>query len=188
MPLSESQMPSALNHPSAPDGTRVDQFKPNGVGLSCSGGGYKSGAYQVGAFIRLNEVGMLPKIDRISSVSGGSITAVYLALNWGKLNWQDDVAINFDEIVTALSGQVSAARINSRLVLDLARERIEALEPVTYVVRPDAIQVRLALETELQRVRAARTANMDADVAEVLAAAEAAIAAAAASLEAEPEE
>ncbi|MEL7392438.1 MAG: patatin-like phospholipase family protein [Pseudomonadota bacterium] len=94
-------MPSALNHPSAPDGTRVDQFKPNGVGLSCSGGGYKSGAYQVGAFIRLNEVGMLPKIDRISSVSGGSISAAYLALNWDKLIWQDDVATNFDEIITA---------------------------------------------------------------------------------------
>lgn len=101
MPLSDSQMPSQLNVPIALDGTQVDAFKPNGVGLSCSGGGYKSGAYQVGAFIRLNEVAMLPKIDRISSVSGGSITSTFLALNWGKLTWQDDVATNFDEVITA---------------------------------------------------------------------------------------
>jgi len=42
----------------------------------------------------------LPKLKRISSVSGGSITAGVLAMNWHRLNFHADVAGNFeDEIV-----------------------------------------------------------------------------------------
>jgi NTE family protein len=41
--------------------------------------------FHLGALWRLNEFGMLPKLDRISSVSGGSITAAVLGMNWGQL-------------------------------------------------------------------------------------------------------
>ena len=37
----------------------------------------------VGVLWRLNELGWLPKLTRVASVSGGSITAGVLALNWG---------------------------------------------------------------------------------------------------------
>lgn len=42
--------------------------------------------FHVGTLWRLYESGLLGKLDRISSVSGGSITAAVLALNWDILN------------------------------------------------------------------------------------------------------
>ena len=46
-----------------------------GIALCLSGGGYRAMLFHVGALWRLNELGYLPKLDRVSSVSGGSITA-----------------------------------------------------------------------------------------------------------------
>ena len=56
-----------------------------GVALCLSGGGYRAMLFHVGAIIRLNELAMLPQLKRVSSVSGGSITAGVLGLNWGRL-------------------------------------------------------------------------------------------------------
>lgn len=56
-----------------------------GTALCLSGGGYRAMLFHVGALWRLNEAGLLPKLQRISSVSGGSITAGYLALRWHDL-------------------------------------------------------------------------------------------------------
>ena len=58
-----------------------------GIALCLSGGGYRAMVFHVGALWRLNELGYLPKLVRISSVSGGSITAALLGLNWSKLNF-----------------------------------------------------------------------------------------------------
>jgi NTE family protein len=71
----------------------------DGIGLALSGGGYRAMVFHVGALIRLNELSLLRKIKRISSVSGGSITAGILGLNWKNLNFQNDVATNFDVVV-----------------------------------------------------------------------------------------
>src|SRR5271166_2375581 len=50
----------------------------------------------------LNEVGLMSKIDRFSSVSGGSITAAVLAANWSKLEFDPGgVASNFVDAVVA---------------------------------------------------------------------------------------
>lgn len=43
--------------------------------------------FHVGALWRLNEVGLLTNADRISSVSGGAITAGWLALLWARQGW-----------------------------------------------------------------------------------------------------
>jgi predicted acylesterase/phospholipase RssA len=56
------------------------------VGLCLSGGGYRAMIYHVGALIRLNELGFLPKLREVASVSGGSITAGMLAVAWPKLS------------------------------------------------------------------------------------------------------
>jgi NTE family protein len=56
-----------------------------GIALCLSGGGYRAMLFHLGALWRLNEIGYLPKLDRISSVSGGSITAGVLGLKWGRL-------------------------------------------------------------------------------------------------------
>ncbi len=59
----------------------------SGMALCLSGGGYRAMLFHVGALWRLNEAGMLKKLDRISSVSGGSITAAVLGMNWSKLDF-----------------------------------------------------------------------------------------------------
>jgi NTE family protein len=56
-----------------------------GVALCLSGGGYRAMLFHAGALLRLNELGWLPRLDRISSVSGGSITAGMLAYRWNEL-------------------------------------------------------------------------------------------------------
>jgi NTE family protein len=61
-----------------------------GIALCLSGGGYRAMLFHVGAILRLNELRYLPKLDRVSSVSGGSITAGVLGLNWRKLQFDDD--------------------------------------------------------------------------------------------------
>jgi NTE family protein len=50
------------------------------IGLCLSGGGYRAMLFHLGALWRLNEFGYLPRIDRISSVSGGSIIAAILGM------------------------------------------------------------------------------------------------------------
>lgn len=66
-----------------------------GIALALSGGGYRAMLFHVGALCRLNEVGLLGKLRRISSVSGGSITAGYLGLVWNKLQFNAGKAANF---------------------------------------------------------------------------------------------
>jgi NTE family protein len=68
-----------------------DDSKPQpGVALCLSGGGYRAMLFHVGALLRLNELGYLPRLDRVSSVSGGSITAAKLACHWGQLQFDKD--------------------------------------------------------------------------------------------------
>ena len=61
-----------------------------GIALCLSGGGYRAMLFHLGALWRLHETGVLPTIKRISSVSGGSITAGALALAWPKLAGHSD--------------------------------------------------------------------------------------------------
>jgi NTE family protein len=50
-----------------------------GVGLCLSGGGYRSAIFHLGACRRLHELQILRQVELISSVSGGSILAAFLA-------------------------------------------------------------------------------------------------------------
>jgi NTE family protein len=59
------------------------------LALCLSGGGYRAMLFHLGVLWRLNEAGVLPKLDRVSSVSGGSITAGVLALHWEQLEVDD---------------------------------------------------------------------------------------------------
>jgi NTE family protein len=53
-----------------------------GIALALSGGGFRATLFHVGACWRLAEFGVLTKLDRISSVSGGSIFAGALSASW----------------------------------------------------------------------------------------------------------
>ncbi|MGA6947811.1 MAG: patatin-like phospholipase family protein, partial [Solirubrobacterales bacterium] len=52
------------------------------IGLALSGGGFRAAFFHVGVLARLAELGMLPRVEVISTVSGGSIVgaAYYLVL------------------------------------------------------------------------------------------------------------
>jgi NTE family protein len=82
------------------DAFTARSFDKDGVGLALSGGGYKAVAFHLGALIRLNEIGWLPKIARVTGVSAGSIAVGHLGLSWKTLNFRDGVADNFDKVVT----------------------------------------------------------------------------------------
>ena len=68
-----------------------------GIALALSGGGYRAMLFHTGVLIRLNELGLLQQVSRVSSVSGGSISAAYLGLVWKRLNWVGGVATNFND-------------------------------------------------------------------------------------------
>ncbi len=71
-----------------------------GVALCLSGGGYRAMLFHLGALWRLNQFGLLRGLVRISSVSGGSITAGMLGLVWRKLEFDNsNVATNLEELV-----------------------------------------------------------------------------------------
>jgi NTE family protein len=78
-----------------------DPRKPEeGIALCLSGGGYRAMLFHLGALWRLNELGYLTKLNRVSSVSGGSITAGVLGFGWSKLGFgANGVAANFDREV-----------------------------------------------------------------------------------------
>ncbi|MCC8957829.1 patatin-like phospholipase family protein [Bradyrhizobium sp. Pear77] len=71
----------------------------DGIALSLSGGGYRAMVFHVGALCRLNEVGLVGKLTRISSVSGGSITAGVLGLLWDELQSNNGKTVKFELFV-----------------------------------------------------------------------------------------
>jgi len=71
-----------------------------GIALCLSGGGYRAMIFHLGALWRMNQLGFLKKLARVSSVSGGSITAGVLALAWKDLRFNaSGVAENLEELV-----------------------------------------------------------------------------------------
>ena len=72
------------------------------LALSLSGGGYRAMLFHVGTLRRLNDSGLLPHLSVVSSVSGGSVTAAYLAYRWQNLRFDNsDRAENFADVVEA---------------------------------------------------------------------------------------
>ena len=113
-------MPDVIDASPAADVARVDQaagfawdgnkLEP-GIGLALSGGGFRAMLFHAGALLRLNELGLLAKVSRISSVSGGSIAAGYLGASWQRLGPADaqgvfsDFRAKFVEPVVRFSGE-----------------------------------------------------------------------------------
>ena len=89
-----------------------------GIALCLSGGGYRAMLFHLGTLWRLNELGYLPKLNRISSVSGGSITSGVLAMNWKKLQFNSEsCALNFDQLVTQPLSQMASKSIDVSSVI-----------------------------------------------------------------------
>lgn len=56
------------------------------VGLALSGGGFRATLFHLGVIRALRDCGLLVRVTDICSVSGGSILAAHLVLNWAKYN------------------------------------------------------------------------------------------------------
>jgi NTE family protein len=82
MPGTPKDMPVELISTDPPDDRTLA-----GTALCLSGGGYRAMVFHTGVLWRLYEAGLLAKVDRISSVSGGSIIAGVLALAWKTLSF-----------------------------------------------------------------------------------------------------
>jgi NTE family protein len=95
-PTAAASLPVTVLPQDDPDAKPTDA----GMALCLSGGGYRAMVFHLGALIRLNEAGLLKQLDRISSVSGGSITAAMLGLKWVKLKF------NAKNVATKLMSEV----------------------------------------------------------------------------------
>lgn len=87
MPPRDSQLERGAPVQVVDTGSAHDDLRQaqDGIALCLSGGGYRAMLFHLGALWRLNELGYLPKLARVSSVSGGSITAGVLGCNWDRL-------------------------------------------------------------------------------------------------------
>lgn len=77
-------------------------MKDPGIGLALSGGGYRATLFNLGSLWRLNDAGLLRRLSRITSVSGGSITAGVLAHAW------QDLAFDASGRATDFAAKVAA--------------------------------------------------------------------------------
>lgn len=102
-----------------------------GIGLCLSGGGYRAMVFHVGVLWRLYEVGLLDQVKRVSSVSGGSITAGVLGLKWRNLSFEpSQVRDDFvREVVTPIR--------------ELAEETIDAEAVILGMILPGRISDRV---------------------------------------------
>jgi NTE family protein len=99
--------------------TDPDEDAPEpGIALCLSGGGYRAMLFHLGALWRLNELGYLPRLKRVSSVSGGSITAGVLGAAWSDLDFdRSDVARAFKGEVVEPLRQLAARTIDAPAIL-----------------------------------------------------------------------
>ncbi len=103
-----------------------------GMALCLSGGGYRAMVFHLGALWRLNELGLLRGLRRVSSVSGGSITAGLLGLRWSQLGF------GTDGVATHLQAKVVDP------ILALAGRSLDADAVIKGVLLPGSVSDRIA--------------------------------------------
>ena len=69
------------------------------IGLALSGGGFRATLYHLGLVRFLRDAGILPSVSHITAVSGGSIIAAHLALNWNRYTGSES---DFDAVAAEL--------------------------------------------------------------------------------------
>jgi NTE family protein len=74
-------------------------FEGKTLGLALSGGGYRATLFGLGSLWRLNDARLLGRLDRVTSVSGGSIVAGVLAHRWKDLAFAEGRATNFVDVI-----------------------------------------------------------------------------------------
>ena len=78
------------------------------IGLALSGGGFRATLYHLGMIRFLRDAGILPNVSDITAVSGGSIIAAHLCLNWERYN------VSPNEFDAAAAELISFVRLDVR--------------------------------------------------------------------------
>jgi predicted acylesterase/phospholipase RssA len=92
------------------------------LGLALSGGGFRATLYHLGLVRFLRDAGVLSEVSHITSVSGGSIFAAHLVLNWDRYNGSPN------EFDSAASELLAFVRLD-------VRNRIARRFPLTMPIR-----------------------------------------------------
>ena len=111
-----------------------------GIALALSGGGFRAVLFHLGVLWRLNELGVMARLARISSVSGGSITSGLLAIRWPRLQFgADGYSAQFQaevvaplrefcgrnlDVASVLTGAFNPFRTAGEVVADEYRRRL----------------------------------------------------------------
>jgi len=107
------------------------------LGLALSGGGFRATLYHLGVVRYLRDAGQLTDVTDIASVSGGTILAAHLALNWDRYTGNDEAfATAADELVRFVQFDVRnhivrrlPLLVTLRLFGRLARQEVKHLTP-----------------------------------------------------------
>lgn len=92
------------------------------IGLALSGGGFRASLYHLGLIRFLRDADLLKNVTHMTSVSGGSVLAAHLALNWGRYTG------------SATEFEAAASEILSFVRLDV-RNRIVRRFPLAFAMR-----------------------------------------------------
>lgn len=87
------------------------------IALCLSGGGYRAMLFNLGAVWRLNELGYLPQLGRVSSVAGGAVLAGVLAMRWNEFSLREGVALNFASVIADPLLEFAGRTIDTKDVL-----------------------------------------------------------------------
>ena len=86
--------------------------------IALSGGGFRAMLFHVGFLWRLNELGILAEADMISSVSGGSILAGIVAVNWQNLDFRRSRSkISFQTTIAEPAIKLGTSSIDTKAIL-----------------------------------------------------------------------
>jgi NTE family protein len=136
-----------------PDDSARERYLPKpknrraGVALCLSGGGYRAALHHLGGLTRLNELGVLPRVDTISAVSGGSIFAAFLAQRLRP--WPAEPLTDWNERVAEPFRAFTSKNIRTAWVLRRALpwrwfDSTVAVESLARRYRRDVVQLSLA--------------------------------------------
>ncbi|HJT36080.1 MAG TPA: patatin-like phospholipase family protein, partial [Pirellulales bacterium] len=108
------------------------------IGLALSGGGFRATLFHLGMVRFLRDAGILPSVTHITSVSGGSVLAAHLVLNWDRYTGTPD---QFDAV---------AAEIIKFTRLDV-RNRIVRRAPLAVPIHTARWLMRMRRDRRLTR-------------------------------------
>jgi NTE family protein len=124
----------------------VPDTKRAGMALCLSGGGYRAALFHVGVVRRLDELGVLARVDTVSAVSGGSILAGFLANRIPDWPRAGSVA-GFDAIIAAFRDftrkNIRTLWFGRRLLPWKLADSTVAVESLVSRYEKDIVQLRM---------------------------------------------